>query len=145
MTTANGNTLADKVAALLAEKKMVMLDTLAQACGVSELQAAEALPQHMRAFAAAADFDAIWADLTAWESATFIMRHSGSVVEIKGQIPAGKHGAAISTLIMAALWAGTFAATTLPAWLFCPCPSWGWKVTASSFLMQRARLCFPST
>lgn len=45
MTTANSNTLADKVAALLAEKKMVMLDTLAQTCGVSELQAAEALPQ----------------------------------------------------------------------------------------------------
>ena len=92
MTTANDNSLADKVAALLAEKKMVMLDTLAQTCGVSELQAAEALPQPMRAFAAAADFDAIWADLTAWESATFIMRHGGSVVEIKGQIPAGKHG-----------------------------------------------------
>ena len=30
--------------------------------------------------------------ITAWESATFIMRHGGSVVEIKGQIPAGKHG-----------------------------------------------------
>ena len=54
MTTANSDTLADKVAALLTERKMVMLDTLAQACGVSELQAAEALPQPMRAFAAAA-------------------------------------------------------------------------------------------
>lgn len=84
--------LQQQVEKMLAEKKMVMLDTIARQCAVSELRAAEALPSTMRAFATGADFDAVWDGLTQWPGATFIMRHGRSVVEIKGRIPSGKHG-----------------------------------------------------
>ncbi len=84
--------LSQQVAAMLAEKKMVMLDTIARQYSVSELRAAEALPPAMRAFTTATDFDAVWDGLTQWPGATFIMRHGRSVIEIKGCIPSGKHG-----------------------------------------------------
>lgn len=92
MECAASPALRQRVAELLQEKKMVMLTRLAEICGVSEQCAAEALPEEMRAFAAGECFDALWEEVTRWENATFIMQHGGSVVEIKGRIPAGKHG-----------------------------------------------------
>ena len=84
--------LEDRVRELLAEKKMVMLSTIAEDCGVTELQAARALPEDMRAFCGGDAFDVVWEGLTRWPTATFIMCHAGSVVEIKGRIPGGRHG-----------------------------------------------------
>ena len=88
---AGAESLRQQVETLLTEQKMVMLDTIARHCGVSELTAARALPANMRAFAPAAAFDDVWQGLTQWPGATFIMRHGRSVVEIKGRIPGGKH------------------------------------------------------
>ena len=84
--------LEDRVRELLAEKKMEMLSTIAEDCGVTELQAARALPEDMRAFCGGDAFDVVWEGLTRWPTATFIMCHAGSVVEIKGRIPGGRHG-----------------------------------------------------
>ena len=84
--------LENRVKEILAEKKMVMLSTIAGECGISELEAARALPRDMRAFCTGDNFAAIWAGLTAWPSATFIMSHGESVIEIKGKIPTGKDG-----------------------------------------------------
>ncbi|WP_308776336.1 heme utilization cystosolic carrier protein HutX [uncultured Bilophila sp.] len=85
-------TLRESIAAALQEKKPVMLGSLAERFGVSELEVAKALPDGARAFAGKDAFDAVWQALASWENATFIMEHLGSVVEIKGRIPEGKHG-----------------------------------------------------
>lgn len=85
-------TLRESINTALREKKPVMLASLAERFGVSELEAATALPDDMRAFAGGDAFDTVWQTLASWENATFIMTHLGSVVEIKGRIPEGRHG-----------------------------------------------------
>lgn len=85
-------TLRESINTALREKKPVMLASFAERFGVSELEAATALPDDMRAFAGGDAFDTVWQTLASWENATFIMTHLGSVVEIKGRIPEGRHG-----------------------------------------------------
>lgn len=85
-------TLGESIATALREKKPVMLASLAERFGVSELEVAEALPDDARAFAGKDAFDTVWQTLTSWENATFIMTHLGTVIEIKGKIPEGRHG-----------------------------------------------------
>ena len=85
-------TLGESIATALREKKPVMLGILAVRFGVSELEVAEALPDDARAFAGKDAFDTVWQTLTSWENATFIMTHLGTVIEIKGKIPEGRHG-----------------------------------------------------
>ena len=85
-------TLRESINAALREKKPVMLASFAERFSVSELEAARALPDDMRAFAGRDAFDTVWQTLISWENATFIMTHLGSVVEIKGRIPEGRHG-----------------------------------------------------
>ena len=84
--------LGESIAAALREKKPVMLASLAERFGVSELEVARALPDEARAFAGKDAFDTVWQALASWENATFIMAHLGSVIEIKGKIPEGRHG-----------------------------------------------------
>ena len=85
-------TLGESIAVALREKKPVMLASLAERFGVSELEVARALPDEARAFAGKDAFDTVWQVLASWENATFIMAHLGSVIEIKGKIPEGRHG-----------------------------------------------------
>ena len=84
--------LGESIAVALREKKPVMLASLAERFGVSELEVARALPDEARAFAGKDAFDTVWQALASWENATFIMAHLGSVIEIKGKIPEGRHG-----------------------------------------------------
>ncbi len=86
------NTLCARIAERAQDDKPLMLAALAREFGISELDAARALPEDMRRFAPASRFEAVWTELTAWRSATFIMQHLGTVLEIKGPIPAGIHG-----------------------------------------------------
>lgn len=83
--------LREKVKAILAEKKMVMLDTIATDCAISELEAARALPDSMRAFCSGDSFDAVWQGMETWPSATFLMQHAGNVLEVRSKVPSGKH------------------------------------------------------
>lgn len=76
----------------LAARKPVVLSDVAEKFGVSEGEAARALPESVARFAAPARFEEIWTALTGWEKATLIMRHRGSVLEIKGRMPAGSFG-----------------------------------------------------
>ena len=80
------------IAERITEKKPLMLGILAKEYGVSELDAAHALPDTMRRFAPGEVFDQVWAELAMWQKATFIMQHAGSVLEVKGAIPPGSHG-----------------------------------------------------
>lgn len=75
-------------------RKPIVLSDLAEKFGVSELEAARALPEEAGRFAEASRFEEIWAAVTGWEKATLIMQHRGSVLEIKGRMPAGSfaHG-----------------------------------------------------
>jgi Putative heme iron utilization protein len=73
-------------------KKPLMLGTLAREYGITEVDVARALPETMRRFAPGESFDYVWAELTTWEKATFIMQHAGTVLEVKGVIPPGSHG-----------------------------------------------------
>jgi Putative heme iron utilization protein len=84
--------LKNAIAMRITGKKPLMLGMLAQEYGVTELEAAKALPDSMRAFAPREAFDQIWAELVAWTKATFIMQHAGTVLEVKGTIPPGTYG-----------------------------------------------------
>lgn len=84
--------LKTAVAERITAKKPFVLGMLARELGVTELAVGEALPETMRAFAPKESFDRVWQELTTWEKATFIMRHAGSVLEVKGTIPPGTHG-----------------------------------------------------
>ena len=84
--------LRQGIAERIKDKKPLVPSMLAHDLGVSELEASLALPEDMRCFATATRFDEIWNELTTWQSATFIMQHLGTVLEIKGTIPAGSHG-----------------------------------------------------
>ena len=68
-------TLGESIAAALREKKPVMLASLAERFGVSELEVARALPDEARAFAGKDAFDTVWQALASLENATFIMAH----------------------------------------------------------------------
>lgn len=84
--------LKDRVSEILANCKFVMLSTIAQQCGITELEAAKALPDEMRTFCSGDQFLPVWEKMTRWPGATFIMVHEGNVVEIAGRLPAGKVG-----------------------------------------------------
>lgn len=84
--------LNEKIAQRITDKKPLMLGMMAKEFGATELEVAKALPKEMRAFAPKESFDAVWTELTSWEKATFIMQSKGTVLEIKGTIPPGKHG-----------------------------------------------------
>ena len=85
-------TLQAAIAERIREKKPLVLGMLAAEFKVSEREAATALPEDMRRFSSASAFDTVWEELTRWEKGTFIMQHLGTVLEIKGVIPAGSHG-----------------------------------------------------
>ncbi len=84
--------LQEKVATLVEGKKIHTLGHIAQECGVSELEIAQAMPEGMCTVAKLQDFSELWAELATWPVATFIMTHAGNVIEIKGQLPKGKLG-----------------------------------------------------
>lgn len=90
----NLDMLRQRLLPLLEGKKIHTLSHLSQECDSSEQDIARALPDDICAVAelAEGDFEALWQGMTGWECATFIMQHGGSVVEIKGKLPEGKHG-----------------------------------------------------
>lgn len=82
--------IEERVKQILAERKMVMLSTIAEECSITELEAARALPDEMRAFCAGSQFKEVWERMGQWPKATFIMTHCGNVLEVRGKIPSGK-------------------------------------------------------
>ncbi len=84
--------IKNKVDEALNEKPDFMPSFLAQKLGISEAVVLAALPEDMRSFASAENFEKIWAELCKWEQATFFVNSSGAIVEYKGKLPAGKYG-----------------------------------------------------
>ncbi len=86
--------LTERVSAIITENPSVMVRSIAADLGVSERAVTEALPQHMRLEIPAADFVAVWEEMTTWEKVTFIAETPGAVVEVEGALPTGKiaHG-----------------------------------------------------
>ena len=68
-------TLGESIAAALREKKPVMLASLAERFGVSELEVARALPDEARAFAGKDAFDTVWQGLGFMGKRHLIMAH----------------------------------------------------------------------
>lgn len=84
--------LQEKIARRITEKKPLMLGMMAADYGTTELEVAKALPEGMCTIAPKSAFDTVWAELTSWGKATFIMQHLGTVLEVKGAIPPGAYG-----------------------------------------------------
>ena len=80
------------VEGLLRQPRPWMLDSLAAEFGITEKEAALLLPDGMCEFAPGAEFEDVWAGISRWEKATFIIRHLGHVIEIPGKIKPGKMG-----------------------------------------------------
>ncbi len=77
---------------MLKQSRPWMLSSLAQECGITEMEVALALPEEMCAIIDGSNFEAIWRQISGWEKATFIMQHRGHVIEVQGKINAGKIG-----------------------------------------------------
>lgn len=139
-------TLGESIAAALREKKPVMLASLAERFGVSELEVARALPDEARAFAGKDAFDTVWQALASWENATFIMAHLGSVIEIKGKIPEGRHGHGYFNLSGGSGLGGHLKIDDLGHICFLSLPFMGLEnAIPCSFSTRRARSCSPCT
>ncbi len=67
-----------------------MLSALARTCGVSEMEAAAALPGGMGVFAPASAFESVWKGISRWAHATFISLHEGFGMKFTGRIPEGR-------------------------------------------------------
>lgn len=89
-TTSEG--LREFIQTGLDARKPIVLSDLAARFDVTELTAARTLPEDVARFAAPARFEEVWTALTGWEKATLILQHRGSVLEIKGRMPAGSFG-----------------------------------------------------
>lgn len=86
--------LAERITTIITDNPSIMVRSVATDLGVSEQAVTEALPPHMRLEIPAADFVAVWEEMTGWEKVTFIGETPGAVMEIAGQLPKGKmaHG-----------------------------------------------------
>ncbi len=74
----------------LRQKRPWVLSALARTCGVSEMEAAAALPGGMGVFAPASAFESVWKGISRWAHATFISLHEGFGMKFTGRIPEGR-------------------------------------------------------
>ena len=134
--------LRARVVARLAEKKPVMLASLAQEFGVSELDIAHALPDETRAFAGGDAFETVWTALTGWEQATFIMTHLGNVLEIKGRIPSGSFGHGYYNLMGEGAFGGHVKADAVGEICFLSLPFMGLESHSVQFFNHEGAVMF---
>ena len=85
-------TLGESIAAALREKKPVMLASLAERFGRFGTGSRQSPAGRGAGLRGQGRLRYGLAGLGSWENATFIMAHLGSVIEIKGKIPEGRHG-----------------------------------------------------
>jgi putative heme utilization carrier protein HutX len=69
-----------------------VLESLAEAHGVSYRSVVDCLAPEQRRMAPAARFDAIWSELTEWGPVMFIVHTRNGVFETKAPLPPGTHG-----------------------------------------------------
>jgi putative heme utilization carrier protein HutX len=81
----------DAIRARLEDPK-AMPFAIAQELNVSEQDVFAAMPGNMAVAAPISHFNYIWEELSRWKNATFIAMTPGMVVEVAGQLPAGKEG-----------------------------------------------------
>lgn len=82
----------DAVRAALAEKPDGVLESLAEAHGVTYRAVIDCLPPEQRRAVPAAAFDDIWGALSAWGPVMFIVHTRNGVFETKAPLPPGEHG-----------------------------------------------------
>lgn len=133
--------LAEGIAERIQTNKPLMLAALSQEFGVTEYEAALALPDGMCRLAPADAFDTVWAELTTWERATFIMQHLGTVLEIKGTIPAGTHGHGYFNLAEGSI-GGHLKVDDLLAVGFCSLPFMGLESHSVQFFNKEGAVKF---
>ncbi len=81
-----------QVQAIIDDNASAMPGQIAGQLGIPEEMAVRALQDTMRTFVSPDHFDAIWEAMTDWERITFICQTPTAVIEVKGKLPAGKHG-----------------------------------------------------
>lgn len=134
--------LETRVQKFLAENKMATLLSLAESCDLSELQAARALPARMRSFCPSHSFKELWAELTKWPQATVILRHGGSIIEIKSPIPAGKDGCGYFNLEPGAPLGGHIRADLVEGICFLSLPFMGMESHSVQFFDASGTIVF---
>ena len=78
---------------MLAAPYPVTVSSIAGRLGVTDLEAAELLPEANCTFVKGditERFTEIWAELASWEKITLFIQHEGSIFEIQGQLHEGK-------------------------------------------------------
>lgn len=78
---------------MLAAPYPVTVSSIAGRLGVTDLEAAELLPEANCTFVKddiTERFTEIWAELASWEKITLFIQHEGSIFEIQGQLHEGK-------------------------------------------------------
>ncbi len=88
----NQTELAKTVRERVEQNPSVMTGALAQELGVKEVEIIRHLPEDMRVQVPAADFEALWTEMTSWEKITFLNISSGCILEVRGKLPKGKFG-----------------------------------------------------
>ncbi len=84
--------LQEKVMKIVEEGNLSYLSKLSRDSESTDAEVAQVLPYEMCAIADAKDFDAIWNEITTWESCLFVQRNLGSVLELMGKLPKGNYG-----------------------------------------------------
>ena len=134
--------LAQALKAALEQRKPWMLSSLAHEVGVTEKEAAEALPDGMCAFTPGSGFIRVWEALGTWESATFLVRHEGHVLEIRGRIPAGKAGHGFYNLAEGEALGGHILAGAVADIAFLSMPFMGLESHSVQFFDERGHVVF---
>ena len=78
---------------MLAAPYPVTVSSIAGRLGVTDLEAAQLLPEDRCTFVSgdiAERFSEIWAELASWEKVTLFIQHEGNIFEIQGQLHEGK-------------------------------------------------------
>ncbi len=84
--------LQEKAMKIIEEGNVSYLSKMARDCESTEFDVANVLPYEICALSSGENFDSIWAEITTWESCLFVQRNLGSVLELSGKLPEGKHG-----------------------------------------------------
>ncbi len=88
----NPTELAKTVRERVEKNPSVMTGMLAVELGVKEVEIIRHLPEDMRVEVPAADFEAVWKEMTTWEKITFLNISPGCILEVKGKLPEGAFG-----------------------------------------------------
>lgn len=134
---------ADIIDRLINSKKPVTLGTIARELGVSELEAARALPKDACAFVKeGVAFETVWEELVEWEKVTLFIIHCGHVFEIQTKLSAGKTAMGFYNMLHDSVVGGHLKADGVAATAFVSMPFMGRESHFVGFFGKEGELQF---